>query len=103
MTRTESTDQGHRERPADERAGSIALSTGELWLAPDQAERLSVSFDNALLDEHETGWRNEPGPGRVRMAFVWSLLPDPLPGDVQPAPVDPAPLPDAAPAEPRPD
>jgi DNA-binding transcriptional ArsR family regulator len=70
----------HRERPAEERLGSVALSSGELWLTPDQAERLSVSFENALLDEHEAGWRNEPGPGRVRMAFLFSLLPDPLPG-----------------------
>lgn len=71
----------HRDRSPEARAGSIALSSGELWLTPDQAERLSVSFENALLDEHEAGWRNEPAPGRVRMAFVFSLLPDPLPGD----------------------
>jgi DNA-binding transcriptional ArsR family regulator len=73
--------RAHRERPPEKRAGSVALSAGELWLTPEQADRLSVSLDNALLDEHEAGWRNEPGPGRVRMAFLWSLLPDPLPGD----------------------
>ncbi|GAA3712327.1 hypothetical protein GCM10022204_34050 [Microlunatus aurantiacus] len=77
----------HRVRPADERTGSTGLAAGELWLTADQAERLSVWLDNALLDEHESGWRNEPAPGRVRMAFLWSLLPDPLPGL---GPVDPA-------------
>lgn len=71
----------HRARSPEERAGSLGLSSGELWLTREQAERLSVSFDNALLDEHEAGWRNEPGPGRVRMAFLYSLLPDPLPGE----------------------
>lgn len=73
--------RAHRDRSPEERAGSMGLSSGELWLTRDQAERLSVSFENALLDEHEAGWRNEPGPGRVRMAFLYSLLPDPLPGD----------------------
>lgn len=73
--------QAHRERPPEERVGSMALSSGELWLTREQAERLSASFENALLDEHETGWRNEPGPDRMRMAFLWSLLPDPLPGE----------------------
>ena len=95
--------RAHRERPADERAGSIALSSGELWLTSEQAERLSVSFENALLDEHEAGWRNEPAPGRVRMAFLFSLLPDPLPGDAPTQPVGPDPLPGPAAAEPEPD
>lgn len=72
--------EAHRQRPAAERAGSIGLSAGELWLTTDQADRLSASFENMILDEYEAGWRNEPAPGRVRMAFVWSLLPDPLPG-----------------------
>jgi hypothetical protein len=80
----------HRERSPQERTGSTALSSGELWLTSEQAERLSVSFENALLDEHETGWRNEPGPGRIRMAFLWSLLPDPLPGDPHLRPGDTA-------------
>lgn len=73
--------RAHRARSPEERTGAVGLSMGELWLTPEQADRLSVSFENALLDEHEAGWRNEPGPGRVRMAFLWSLLPDPLPGD----------------------
>jgi DNA-binding transcriptional ArsR family regulator len=73
--------RAHRNRSPAERVGWVALSSGELWLTPEQAERLSASFENALLDEHEAGWRNEPGPGRVRMAFLWSLLPDPLPGE----------------------
>ena len=72
--------QAHRERPPEARSGSVPLSAGDLWLTPEQAERLSLSFETALLDEHEQGWRNEPGPGRVRMAFLFSLLPDPLPG-----------------------
>ena len=101
--------RAHRERPQEERIGSTALSSGELWLTPEQAERLSVSFENALLDEHETGWRNEPAPGRVRMAFLWSLLPDPLPGDQRPvrdgrpSPGDPQAPPDSTAAEPLPD
>ncbi len=70
----------HRVRPQAERVGSTALAAGELWLTAEQAERLSLWLDNAILDEHETGWRNEPAPDRVRMAFLWSLLPDPLPG-----------------------
>jgi predicted transcriptional regulator len=79
--------QAHRNRPAGERAGSTALSVGELWLTAEQAERLTLWLENAILDEHEAGWRNEPALGRVRMAFLWSLLPDPLPGGVtqQPA------------------
>lgn len=72
--------QAHRARPPAERTGSVSLSAGELWLTADQAERLSTWLENAILDEHETGWRNEPAPDRVRMAFLWSLLPDPLPG-----------------------
>jgi DNA-binding transcriptional ArsR family regulator len=75
--------QAHRERSPEERAGSMALSSGELWLTAEQAERLSLSFESALLDEHEAGWRNEPGPDRVRMAFLFSLLPDPLPGSAE--------------------
>ena len=71
----------HRSRPARERLGSMALASGELWLTSDQAERLSLWLENAILDEHEAGWRNEPAPDRVRMAFLWSLLPDPLPAD----------------------
>jgi hypothetical protein len=59
----------------------MALASGELWLTSDQAERLSLWLENAILDEHEAGWRNEPAPDRVRMAFLWSLLPDPLPAD----------------------
>jgi len=69
----------HRGRPARERVGSMGLASGELWLTRDQAERLSLWLENAILDEHEAGWRNEPAPDRVRMAFLWSLLPDPLP------------------------
>ncbi|MDN5770734.1 MAG: hypothetical protein L0H24_07560 [Microlunatus sp.] len=72
--------RAHRSRPAADRVGSVTLSAGDLWLTPDQAERLSAWLENAILDEHESGWRNEPAPGRVRMAFLWSLLPDPLPG-----------------------
>lgn len=74
----------HRQRPAAERVGSIGISTGELWLTVEQAERLTASFENTMLDEYEAGWRNEPGPDRVRMAFVWSLLPDPLQGGTSP-------------------
>ncbi len=77
-------------------SGRWALASGELWLTSDQAERLSLWLENAILDEHEAGWRNEPAPDRVRMAFLWSLLPDPLPAD------DPDETPDPAAAPPEP-
>lgn len=80
--------KAHRARTPEQRHGSTGLATGELWLTAEQAERLSLWLDNAILDEHEAGWRNEPAPDRVRMAFLWSLLPDPLP-TAAPAPVGP--------------
>lgn len=76
--------EAYRGRPPEQRVGSVVLSAGDLWLTPDQAERISLWLENAILDEHEAGWRNEAGPGRVRMAFLWSLLPDPLPGQDRP-------------------
>ena len=83
----------HRGRPARERVGSMGLASGELWLTRDQAERLSLWLENAILDEHEAGWRNESAPDRVRMAFLWSLLPDPLPAADPDETDDPAPVP----------
>ena len=80
-------------RPARIGSGRWRSLPGELWLTPDQAERLSLWLENAILDEHEAGWRNEPAPDRVRMAFLWSLLPDPLPAAEPDEPHDPAPVP----------
>jgi DNA-binding transcriptional ArsR family regulator len=63
--------------PRKDRANFVGLATVELWLTAEQTERMSLVVDRAIVELYEAGWVNEAGPGRTRMAFVWSLLPDP--------------------------
>ncbi|HET9650257.1 MAG TPA: winged helix-turn-helix domain-containing protein [Microlunatus sp.] len=65
-----------RRLPAEERSRYTGLATGELWLTAEQTERFSLLVERAIVELMETGWVNEPAPGRDRLTFVWSLLPD---------------------------
>lgn len=69
-----------RSLPREERAHYVGLASGELWLTDEQIEELSLVVERAVVELAESGWANEPAPGRTRTAFVWSLLPDPYPG-----------------------
>lgn len=79
-----------RALPEEERAGYLALSSGTAWLDPDQTEFLSRAVERAIVELMDQGWRNEPRPGRRRMGFLWSALPDsdaiPVQGDTESPP-----------------
>jgi DNA-binding transcriptional ArsR family regulator len=70
-----------RALPPQERKHYAVLGVAELWLTEDQVEALSVMLDQLMVGLHEQGWTNEPGPGKKRIAYVYSLLPDPYAGD----------------------
>lgn len=74
-----------RAMPEDERAGYVALSSGDLWLDADQTVFITEALDRAIIELLDQGWRNQPEPGRRRMGYVWSALPDsdevPVDGD----------------------
>ncbi|MGO1974980.1 MAG: ArsR/SmtB family transcription factor [Propionibacteriaceae bacterium] len=65
-----------RAMPEEERTGYVALSSGDLWLDPDQTVFVSEALDRALIELLDQGWRNQPEPGRRRMGYLWSALPD---------------------------
>lgn len=71
-----------RRRPTGERPRYVGLAIGELWLTEEQIDALGPAVERAIVALTESGWVNEPGPGRQRVAFLWSLLPDPFPQKV---------------------
>lgn len=74
-----------RALPEEQRTGYVALSSGDLWLDPDQTVFVAEALDRALLELLEQGWRNQSEPGRRKVGFLWSILPDsdevPVEGD----------------------
>ncbi len=72
-----------RTLPADERKRYIGLATGELWLTDEQVADFSLLLQRATAELRESGWTNEPASDKTRVAFVWSLLPDPYAGRVE--------------------
>jgi DNA-binding transcriptional ArsR family regulator len=73
-----------RTLPKHERMRYVGLASGELWLTDQQIEDFSLVVERAVVELAESGWVNEPDPDRTRTAFVWSLLPDPYPGQAGP-------------------
>jgi DNA-binding transcriptional ArsR family regulator len=66
-----------RRLPKSERARYTGLASGELWLSVEQIEQFSLVVERAVVELVESGWVNEAAPDRTRIAFLWSVLPDP--------------------------
>lgn len=62
--------------PPDQRKQFTGLATDVLYLDPDQIELIDTAVTRALIELAEAGWDNQPAPGRIRVATVWSLLPE---------------------------
>ncbi len=62
--------------PADRKSNAyIGTGEGELWLTEAESATLVLALERAELELFENGLVNEPGPGKVRTRFLWSLLP----------------------------